>query len=68
LPTFNCLLTVLAIALTTFIFVRDRENIQRLNNGTDGRLSLGLRAKKKRKRQRTKKEHSLNQNNTQIKY
>ena len=30
LPTFNWLLTVIAIALTTFIFVRHRENIQRI--------------------------------------
>ena len=46
LPTFNWLLTVIAIALTTFIFVRHRENIQRIKNGTESRLSFGLRAKK----------------------
>ena len=44
LPTFNWLLTVIAIALT--IFVRHRENIQRIKNGTESRLSFGLRAKK----------------------
>ena len=47
LPTFNWLLTVIAIALTTFIFVRHRENIQRIKNGTESRLSFGLRAKEK---------------------
>ena len=46
LPTFNWLSTVIAIALTTFIFVRHRENIQRIKNGTESRLSFGLRAKK----------------------
>ncbi|MGH2123397.1 glycerol-3-phosphate 1-O-acyltransferase PlsY, partial [Enterococcus faecalis] len=46
LTTFNWLLTVIAIALTTFIFVRHRENIQRIKNGTESRVSFGLRAKK----------------------
>ncbi|MGH2179976.1 glycerol-3-phosphate 1-O-acyltransferase PlsY, partial [Enterococcus faecalis] len=46
LPTFNWLLTVISIALTTFIFVRHRENIQRIKNGTESRVSFGLRAKK----------------------
>lgn len=46
LPQFNWLLTVIAIALTTFIFIRHRENIRRIKDGTESRLSFGLGAKK----------------------
>ena len=48
LPTFNWLLTVIAIALTTFIFVRHRENIQRIKMEQKVVFLFGLRKKKKR--------------------
>jgi glycerol-3-phosphate acyltransferase PlsY len=47
LPHFDWLLTVIAVALTTFIFIRHKENIQRIKNGTESRLSFGLGSKNK---------------------
>ncbi|MGK0551780.1 glycerol-3-phosphate 1-O-acyltransferase PlsY [Enterococcus faecalis] len=46
LPRFDWLLTIIAIALTTFIFIRHKENIHRIKNGTESHLSFGLKAKK----------------------
>jgi glycerol-3-phosphate acyltransferase PlsY len=48
LPHFDWLLTVIAVALTTFIFIRHKENIQRIKNGTESRLSFGLGSKNKK--------------------
>ncbi|MBP2100328.1 glycerol-3-phosphate 1-O-acyltransferase PlsY [Enterococcus rivorum] len=47
LPKIDWLLTSIAIALTIFIFMRHRENIKRIKNGTENRVSFGLKAEKK---------------------
>ena len=47
LPKIDWLLTSIAIALTIFIFMRHRENIKRIKNGTESRVSFGLKAEKK---------------------
>lgn len=46
LPTHNWLLTVIAIGVSTFIFYRHKDNIQRIKQGTESRVPFGLRAKK----------------------
>lgn len=46
LPNFDWLLTTIAIALTIFIFVRHKDNIKRIKDGTESRVSFGLGAKK----------------------
>lgn len=46
LPKFDWLLTAIAIALTSFIFIRHKENIQRIKAGTESRIPFGLGAKK----------------------
>lgn len=46
LPKFDWLLTAIAVALTIFIFVRHKDNIQRIKAGTESRISFGLGAKK----------------------
>ncbi|MTD38890.1 glycerol-3-phosphate 1-O-acyltransferase PlsY [Erwinia sp. CPCC 100877] len=47
LPKFDWLLTAIAIALTTFIFIRHKENIARIKNGTESRVPFGLGSGKK---------------------
>ena len=42
LPAFDPLLTLIATGLTIFIFIRHRENIKRIKNGTESRVSFGL--------------------------
>lgn len=46
LPTHNWLLTVIAIGVSTFIFYRHKDNIQRIKQGTESRIPFGLHAKK----------------------
>lgn len=46
LTKFDWLLTAIAIALTSFIFIRHKENIQRIKAGTESRIPFGLGAKK----------------------
>ncbi|MDA9470336.1 glycerol-3-phosphate 1-O-acyltransferase PlsY [Enterococcus sp. 5H] len=46
LPNFDWLLTTIAIALTIFIFVRHKDNIKRIKDGTESRVSFGLGAKR----------------------
>lgn len=48
LPSFDWLLTTIAIALTIFIFVRHKDNIQRIKDGTESRVPFGLGAKRNR--------------------
>ncbi|MFD2305657.1 glycerol-3-phosphate 1-O-acyltransferase PlsY [Enterococcus termitis] len=45
LPKFDWLLTVIAVALTIFIFIRHKDNIKRIKDGTESRVSFGLGAK-----------------------
>ncbi|WP_291293664.1 glycerol-3-phosphate 1-O-acyltransferase PlsY [Enterococcus sp.] len=45
LPKPNLLLTCIAIGVTCFIFIRHRENIKRIKNGTESRISFGLNKK-----------------------
>jgi glycerol-3-phosphate acyltransferase PlsY len=45
LPKFDWLLTVIALALTIFIFIRHKDNIKRIKDGTESRVSFGLGAK-----------------------
>lgn len=47
LPHFDPLLSVIAIILTIFIIYRHRENIHRIFNGTENRVSFGLFKQKK---------------------
>ncbi|MFK4565707.1 glycerol-3-phosphate 1-O-acyltransferase PlsY [Enterococcus sp. UD-01] len=47
LPHFDWLLTLIAIALTTFIFIRHKENITRIKDGTESRVPFGLGSSKK---------------------
>lgn len=42
LPKQNWLLTCIAIGVTCFIFIRHRENIKRIKDGTESRISFGL--------------------------
>ncbi|MGX7243371.1 glycerol-3-phosphate 1-O-acyltransferase PlsY [Enterococcus quebecensis] len=46
LPKFDWLLTTIAIALTIFIFIRHKDNIKRIKDGTESRVPFGLGAKK----------------------
>lgn len=46
LPQHNWLLTCLCAFLTVYIIYRHRENIKRIKNGTENRVSFGLGAKK----------------------
>lgn len=45
LPKHNWLLTLIAAGVTIFIFIRHRENIQRIKNGTENRVPFGLNQK-----------------------
>ncbi len=47
LPEFNWLLTLIACGLTVFIFIRHKENIVRIKNGTENRVPFGLNKAKK---------------------
>lgn len=47
LPHFDYKLSIIAIVLTVFIIWRHRENIKRIFNGTENRVSFGLFPKKK---------------------
>ncbi|WP_086313061.1 glycerol-3-phosphate acyltransferase [Enterococcus sp. 7F3_DIV0205] len=46
LPQFDWLLTMIAFALTIFIFIRHKDNIKRIKDGTESRVPFGLGAKK----------------------
>ncbi|MGM0217161.1 glycerol-3-phosphate 1-O-acyltransferase PlsY [Enterococcus sp. AZ126] len=46
LPKFDWLLTTIALALTVFIFIRHKDNIKRIKDGTESRVPFGLGAKK----------------------
>lgn len=45
LPQHNWLLTLIAAGVTIFIFIRHRENIQRIKDGTENRIPFGLNQK-----------------------
>ncbi|MDT2756638.1 glycerol-3-phosphate 1-O-acyltransferase PlsY [Enterococcus asini] len=45
LPEHNWLLTLIATGVTIFIFIRHRENIQRIKQGTENRVPFGLNQK-----------------------
>ncbi|BBM18516.1 MULTISPECIES: glycerol-3-phosphate 1-O-acyltransferase PlsY [Enterococcus] len=47
LPTQNWLLTIVCLALTCYIIYRHKENIQRIKDGTENRVSFGLNKKEK---------------------
>lgn len=47
LPEIDWLLTAIAIGLTLFIFIRHRDNIKRILNGTESRVPFGLNSRKK---------------------
>lgn len=42
LPEFDPLLTIIALSLTAFIFIRHKENIHRIKKGTENRVPFGL--------------------------
>ncbi|MBP1045782.1 glycerol-3-phosphate 1-O-acyltransferase PlsY [Enterococcus sp. BWM-S5] len=46
LPHFDWLLTAIAAGLTVFIFIRHKENISRIKNGTENKVPFGLNKKK----------------------
>ena len=46
LPEHNWLLTLIATGVTIFIFIRHRENIQRIKQGTENRVPFGLNQNK----------------------
>lgn len=48
LPSFDWLLTLIAVALTMFIFIRHKDNIKRIREGTESRVPFGLGSKKNR--------------------
>ncbi|MBO0445077.1 glycerol-3-phosphate 1-O-acyltransferase PlsY [Enterococcus ureilyticus] len=45
LPKFDWLLTTIALALTIFIFIRHKDNIKRIKDGTESRVPFGLGSK-----------------------
>ncbi|MGP5428298.1 glycerol-3-phosphate 1-O-acyltransferase PlsY [Enterococcus malodoratus] len=47
LPIQNWLLTIVCLALTCYIIYRHKENIQRIKDGTENRVSFGLNKKEK---------------------
>lgn len=47
LPEIDWLLTAIAIGLTLFIFIRHRDNIKRILNGTESRVPFGLNSREK---------------------
>lgn len=49
LPKQDWLLTGIAVFLTIFIFIRHRENIKRIMNGTESKIPFGLRKAKEKK-------------------
>lgn len=42
LPTHNWLLTVICFALTCYIIIRHKDNLQRIKNGTENKVAFGL--------------------------
>lgn len=46
LPQHNWLLTIIAAGITLFIFVRHKDNITRIKNGTESRVPFGLNQSK----------------------
>ncbi|CAM3972145.1 glycerol-3-phosphate 1-O-acyltransferase PlsY [Catellicoccus marimammalium] len=50
LPHFNSLFSTIAIVLTIFIIYRHRDNIKRIMNGTENKVSFGLGYKKEKKK------------------
>ena len=46
LPKFDPFLTLIALALTIFIFIRHKENIARIKAGTENRVPFGLGSRK----------------------
>ncbi|MGC6767736.1 glycerol-3-phosphate 1-O-acyltransferase PlsY [Enterococcus sp. LJL51] len=48
LPQFDWLLTAIAAGLTIFIFIRHKDNIGRIKNGTENRVPFGLNTKKEK--------------------
>ncbi|MGX7196629.1 glycerol-3-phosphate 1-O-acyltransferase PlsY [Enterococcus olivae] len=46
LPTHDWLLTIIAVAVTAFIFYRHKENIQRIKDGTENKVPFGLNKQK----------------------
>lgn len=49
LPKQSWLLTGIAVFLTIFIFIRHRENIKRIMNGTESKIPFGLKKAKEKK-------------------
>lgn len=49
LPKQSWLLTGIAVFLTIFIFIRHRENIKRIMNGTESKIPFGLKKSKEKK-------------------
>lgn len=47
LPQQDWVLTLIAVAVTAFIFYRHKENIKRIKNGTESRVPFGLNSSKK---------------------
>ncbi len=47
LPIQNWLLTIVCLVLTCYIIYRHKENIQRIKDGTENRVSFGLNKKEK---------------------
>ncbi|CAM3247383.1 glycerol-3-phosphate 1-O-acyltransferase PlsY [Vagococcus fessus] len=47
LPEFDWLLTLIAVGLTVFIFLRHKENIKRIIQGTENHVPFGLNSRKK---------------------
>lgn len=48
LPTHDWLLTIIAICVSSFIFYRHKENIQRIKDGTENKVPFGLNKSKKK--------------------
>ena len=46
LPKFNWILTIVAAAVTLFIFYRHKDNIKRIKNGTENKVPFGLNKQK----------------------
>ena len=48
LPEHNWLLTIIAFLVSSFIFLRHKENIQRIKNKTESRIPFGLNSSKEK--------------------
>ncbi len=49
LPKHDWLLTIMAIAITIFVFIRHKENIRRIKDGTENRVPFGFNKAAKKK-------------------